>query len=237
MPRKASAPAPAPRPARTSLFSRTPVVIAILATMLVCAAYLWIAQPVPPASLSVERSNTEAPSGDVVARVSRFIVTNPSEEPQVFAVSDPSAFAWSQPGIGQVQTGDKVLIWSDKMVVYSPTLDKIVAVVPTSVDSAPSPQAAKEAPLEASATVEVRNGSGVAGAAARLKKTLTDAGLTVSGVGDAATRPSGTVVVDLSGGTVPNALAASIKAADGFSGELPAGEPTSKASILIIIGR
>lgn len=224
---------------RTPFFSKPPVLIAILGTMLVSALYLWIAQPVPSTPPAVYTPPTgqnqapEAPSGDQedpVTRVSRMIVVNPAENPQVFTVSDAAAFQAEQPQAGAVESGDKVISWSDKTVVYSPSKDMIIAVYPTPPPVPPTP--------EADATVEIRNGSGVAGGAARMRNAMMDGGLAISRIGDAAVRRTeGTIVIDLSGGTKPNALSKTLELSGGTVGDLPEGEPTSEASILVIIGQ
>jgi hypothetical protein len=223
---------------RSPFFTRPPVVIAILGTMLLCGLYLWVAQPTPtetPAPQPYqanqgEQPNTETQTEDAVARVSGMILVNTDENPQVFTVSDAGAFREQTPQAGPVQEGDKVIAWTDKTVVYSPMEDKIIAVYPTVPPAPPTP--------ESDATVEIRNASGVAGAAAKLKKSLTDAGLAVSAVGDAATRQVGTMIIDLSNGAFPNALAKLSSLSVGeVTSALPAGEPTSDAKILILIGK
>ena len=55
-------------------------------------------------------------------------------------------------------------------------------------------------------TVEVRNGSGITGLAAKLRDKLKEAGFTVSRIGDARVRVDTTVVIDLTDGQAPNAL-------------------------------
>jgi hypothetical protein len=159
-----------------------------------------------------------------------MMLVNQDENPQIFTVSDAGTFRAQTPQAGPVQDGDKVISWTDKTVVYSPSEDKIIAVYPTVPPEPPAP--------EADATVEIRNASGVAGAGARLKKSLTEAGIAVSKVGDAATRQVGTMIIDLSNGAVPNALAKLAALSVGTSASaLPSGEPTSDAKILILIGK
>jgi hypothetical protein len=256
MPRKASVAAPAPtRPVikpRVPFFSQPPVVMAVLISMVVFTLWLWMTgvTPVPTIATSIPYASvlpTRAQS--VTERVNRFIVTNPNEAPQVFTVSDPASFNGRLPlpsGLAILQ-GDKVLIWADKTVVYSPSLDKLVAVFPTAPGQSygqpdqTAPETPTAAPVdhtpEQAATIEIRNGSGVNGAAARMRTTLKGAGLTVLGVGDAKTKPQGTIVVDLSQGKYPNALEKTITTIGGTSAGMPLGEPSSDASILVIIGK
>ena len=86
-------------------------------------------------------------------------------------------------------------------------------------------------------TVEVRNGSGITGLAAKLRDKLKEAGFTVSRIGDARVRVDTTVVIDLTDGQAPNALSKLTELAEGSAGLAPEGEPASQADILIIIGK
>jgi hypothetical protein len=217
-------------------FAKPPILAAILLTMAVSAVYLWFMQPMADTEYAQNHANNSEnsaqntapqPPESAVERVSQMVVTL-DEEPQLYTVTDLTAFQEQNPAVSGVELGDKVVMWSDKTVVYSPHRDKIVAIYPTPAPVPPSP--------EIDATIEVRNGSGVAGAAGRLKKTLQDAGLSVKRVGDAAGRYTGTVVVDLSSGVMPAAFAETLKQTGGAAGELPEGEPASDASILVIIG-
>src|SRR3989344_4234027 len=217
-------------------FAKPPVMIAILLTMAVSAVYLWFTQPVSDTPDSTNdrqyaenypANTVSTPPEGLVERISRMVVTS-QEEPQLFTITDLPEFMIEHPQALDLELGDKVVMWSDKTVIYSPHREKIVTIYPTLPPVPPSP--------EIDATVEIRNGSGIPGAAGRLKKTIQDAGLSVKLVGDAAGRYTGTVVVDLSNGTMPAALAEAVKQSGGVIGELPSDEPTSEASILVIIG-
>lgn len=220
---------------RTPFFARPPIMIGILVTMVVSAAYLWVSQPsygpqsgLQPYRASSPQVNQPEMPVSVIDQVSEMIVTN-GEKPELYSVTDLPAFLSEHPEAIAVEEGDKVLVWADKTVVFSPSKHKIVAVYPTKPPAPPEP--------ELGATVEIRNGSGVNGAAARLKKTVTDGGLIVSTVTDAKTRREGTIVVDMSNGMTPNALSKTIELTGGILGPLPEGEVSSNSSILVIIGR
>lgn len=258
MPRRTStaAKAAAHRPSVTikphePFFAKPPVVAGVLAVMAVSAVYLWISQPEPTAPYLIQTTWTSKNSQNIkqgsehaVKRVSELMVV-PAGKPSVYTVTDSQAFQSQSGLLGEVELGDKVLVWPTLVVVYSPLRDRISGVMPGSsltfagktLDSeAPPVTNAGSTEPEEGSTIEIRNGSGVNGAASRLRTSLTSQGLTVSRIGDAGTRPTGTVIVDLSGGKVPNALSRVVNLTDGTVSELPPGEPTSNASVLIIIG-
>lgn len=219
--------------------------------MAVSAVYLWISQPEPTspyliqATWSSKNAQNVKKSGEEAARRVAQLMVVPAEKPAVYTVTDSQAFQSQSGLLGEVELGDKVLVWADLVVIYSPLKDRISGVMPGSalsfagkvLDTEAPPATEGSTEPEEGSTVEIRNGSGVNGAAARLRTELTAQSLTVSRVGDAATRPTGTVVVDLSGGKVPNALARVVNLTDGVVSELPPGEPASTASVLVIIGR
>ncbi|OGL74448.1 hypothetical protein A3E39_04120 [Candidatus Uhrbacteria bacterium RIFCSPHIGHO2_12_FULL_60_25] len=228
-------------PASTQRFFGQPVVIlAVVAAMAVAAVYLWITQPKPPSAPPTAETSPEVKRqvDDIVARVAELITVNPNEKPYVAMVSDIEAVRQANPVFYRdAEEGDKVLIWSDKAVIYSPSKDKLVAVVTAQASGIPTaPQSATSTMAAEDATIEIRNGSGVAGAAGRLRTTLTDAGLTVSKIGDARTRPEQTLVIDLSSGKAPVTVQKTLELTGGAAGTVPDGEPGSSAGILVIIG-
>lgn len=212
--------------------------------MLLSALYLWMtgstpntySNDQPVTRVSGEPEAVSAPT-DVTERVSQLIFTNSEEKPTIFTVSDPAAFVNTLPAGSEVSEGDKVLVWSDKTVVYSPSKDMLVAVYPTNSLNTQITTPPVPAESEAEATIEIRNGSGVPGAASRLKQVMTEQGLQVVRIGDARVRVSETLVVDGSEGKVPNALQEALTVSEGTLGALPEGEPASTASILVIIGQ
>ncbi len=232
---------------RQPFFSRPSTVLTVLGLMVIAAVYLWITQPsVLPLPSFIERENTgsyektaqlkQKNDENIVAKVSRIIQVSP-EPPQIYTVSDVEVFRAQNPAYQNAEQGDRVLIWADQTIVYSPSKNKIIAVVSTeSGYSGPVADLPAEEVTE-EATVEIRNGSGVAGAAARMRNALIEQEITVLRIGDAAIRRTGTIVVDLTDGNAPKALEAAISASSGTIASMPLGEPASDASILIIIGQ
>lgn len=240
---KAESPVESSAPSRHEpLFSRPPVILAILGTMIVCAVYLWVVQPkAAPQAGHQEYKEGQEGSLDTISglvdRVASLIVVKEDETPTVYSVHNVDEFTQAWPMATGVKEGDKVLEWSDKTVVYSPTEGKIVAVLPA-LSHENTPKEEEPVVAEEGVTIEIRNGSGVAGAASRLQADLRGKGFTVSRIGDARTRIStgGSIVVDLTNGGTPNALKLLTEAMGGTVAPLPEGEPTSDEDFLIIIG-
>lgn len=239
-PSKKSTPVPT-SPKR--FFAQPAVILAVVAAMAIGAIYLWITQPTsqvpaqPPTAATSPEVKRQV--DDIIARVAQLITVNPNEKPYVAVISDLEAVQKANPIFYRdAEKGDNVLIWSDKAVIYSSTKDKLVAVATAQTPGAPTmPGSGTSTSAIEDVTIEIRNGSGVAGAAGRLRTTLKDAGLTVSKIGDARTRPDETVIIDLTGGKAPTTIQKINTLVSGVSGPTPEGEPSSTAGILIIIGK
>jgi hypothetical protein len=246
-------PSPSPskmRPApKKPFFGKPAVIVTILALMAVCAVFLWVRQLWTPPAQPLTSDNSPKIKQEVqstIARVAELVPIKTDERPYVGVITDVDLVKQANPFYKDAEQGDKVLIWSDRAVVYSPSKDKIVAmVVATPANAQPAPAPTIEQPTSTTpvstaletVTVEIRNASGVAGLAGKLKATLVSDGITVSKIGDAKVKLDNTVIVDLSQGKAPNALAKVSSVSGGTAAALPEGEPTSKADILILIGK
>lgn len=133
-------------------------------------------------------ADTQTPStmGDkdldgLVQRVARHIAVNTEENPSIATVEDPDALRVQNAQFYALASkGDRLLVWSDKAVLYSMSQDKILAVL--MIQKAPevptTPTTSTAAVPEAAPTVEVRNGSGTAGLGRTLSTELKTAGMT-----------------------------------------------------------
>jgi hypothetical protein len=89
-----------------------------------------------------------------VRAVSKHILL-PNEKPSLATVKDPSQV--KEAFLKQAKTGDKVLVYSEagKIIIYRPSLNRIVAVGNVTIDTAL---------IEAKgARIVIRNGSNIAG--------------------------------------------------------------------------
>jgi hypothetical protein len=90
---------------------------------------------------------TSAGDEEVVARVASHFVL-PEEQPKVVTITDADTLKIEQPFFAKAKNGDKLLVYSQKVILYSPVLDKIVEiaqikpeVIKTSDMQEPSPPA------------------------------------------------------------------------------------------------
>ncbi|MEO5928186.1 MAG: LytR C-terminal domain-containing protein [Patescibacteria group bacterium] len=173
------------RPAnRPPAFAFIVVVVVVLA-----AAALAVHNMFVPSSRSMAgqeaKTTGDAQLDNLVQRVSRHIFVNTTENPSIATVEDPDALRLQNAQFyANASKGDRLLVWSDKAVLYSPGQDKIMAVLmieKPAVELTPQPtaEATTTSQLPESApSVEVRNGSGVAGLGRTLSDDVKAAGMT-----------------------------------------------------------
>lgn len=198
---------------------------------------------------------TDAQVDMVVARISKFMVVPESERPSVVVLKDTAALAQQQAFYKDAKDGDILVVYSTRAIIYDAKTNKLVGVSPIQQNTAtpvptpdttasgsaqltPSPTATPPAPE--SINLEVRNGTSTPGLAGKTASELDAkyAWITKPKAADAKGAFKTTVIVDLSGGKKPGALAAletyfEVKAVT----ELPKGEATSTADILVIVGK
>lgn len=186
---------------------------------------------------NVQQEQAKKENAELIAKLGRHMILPTDEEPVIATVTDAAALAKEQPFYQNTKNGDKVIVYTKakKAIIYSPTDDKIVNVGPVYIDE--TKQAAAQ---DQKISVEVRNGTTVAGAANTLADQLrTNAAYQVEKVAAAANKNyEKTIIVDLSGGqktVLVNALAQQFNAQ--VVTALPAGEAETKAEVLIIIGK
>ena len=190
-----------------------------------------------------------APQSDtsaVIQKVSRHILVNQDEEPTIATVQDPESLRQTNPDFYKnASVGDRLLIWSDKAVLYSEATDRIVAVLPVSFTpppeepSAAATTTAQEAERLDIASIEIRNGTRTPGLAKKLADTMTAAGFKVLKARDAITKGYGkTTLFDKSVSTSTEFLIPRIQnvLGDNVSYVTSTKETGITGDILIIIG-
>lgn len=197
----------------------------------------WILTPAKPKAPAPGNANDVA---QVVAEVARHLVVNHQETPTIATVQDPVALRTQNPVFYRdAQVGDRLLIWSDQAVLYSPSRDVILSVLPVSqaqpnqANTTPSTTVASE-----KATIEVRNGSGVPGLGKTLADKLTAAGFTVLPTSNAKSQSyATTIIVKATDKPLPQTLATLETLIHAPIQTLPAGELKAKGDVLIIVGK
>ncbi len=182
----------------------SPLAIGVIILVVITAAVLKVKDvfseklPTPAATTDVRK--TPSTTQELIEAVSRHLSINTSEQPTVATVQDVETLKKQNPSFYQeAQNGDRVLVWSDKVVLYSTSRDVILAVIPlnpavatttdaTMTTSTPAvatstavipPDEAREGYME-SPTIEVRNGSGTPGLGKTAATKLKDDGLDVT---------------------------------------------------------
>lgn len=169
----------------------------------------------------------------VVEAVGKLIILPTDQQPTVATIQDAAALAKEQPFFDGAENGDKLLLFSDKAIIYSVKNDKLVNVGPVYNQDG---QAAKPAEnLTNKLTVDVRNGSEKVGVGRVLADDLISKGLCqIKEVTNAVkTSYPKTILVNLTNKDV-SALEKElgVKAVK----KLPEGEAPSAADALIIVG-
>jgi hypothetical protein len=201
------------------------------------------------ANISASVKLTDAQVQAVVERVGKFMVIPTDEKPSVAVLKDTDALAQQQSFYRGAKDGDILVIYSSRAIIYDPVANKLVSVSPiqAAASASPSPIASGSATITPSAspaapekvTVDVRNGTATAGLASSTANTLKkNSWVTIGAVGDAKGSFAKTVLVDLTNGKKPNAVAALAEVLKVTAvTAIPTGESTSTADILVIVGK
>lgn len=167
---------------------------------------------------------------DVTDKLGKLTIL-PQENPVVATILDAEYLATQSAFYHDAKNGDKLVVYpqAQKAYIYSPAQNIIVNAGPLIVNQDQSTRPVR---------FEVRNGSSVAGAAARMKAQLEEKNQLVSALSDASKQDyTQTLLVTINPGLQDAAL-------DEFAQEigarvvreLPEGEAASEADILVIVG-
>lgn len=131
----------------------------------------------------------------VVDKVSSILFSQSNERPLVVTIVNIDELQDKDPVFyKEAQNGDKILIWSEKIALYSSAADKLIAVLPRALwdqqntEAATSSQPVKPLTVEEKATITVRNGTTDTGTAQKIADLLVQSGLNVTKIGDAKSR-------------------------------------------------
>ncbi|MCE9585752.1 LytR C-terminal domain-containing protein [Candidatus Uhrbacteria bacterium] len=174
-----------------------------------------------------------------IERVRSLTVTTADEFPTVATIQNISILRPQNPTLYRdAENGDKLLVWSDKVVVYSANKDRLLVVMPINIPPTVSaPVAAATVTEEPTVTLEVRNGSATLGVARVLSEKLKGEGFKTLAPGDAKNKLyASTVIYNATGKTIPNTLEKLVASTGGTVVDSLEGERESKADLLIIVG-
>ena len=189
------------------------------------------AAPAAPAQASTEEVR------DLVAQVAKHIMVKTEENPTIATVEDPDALRVQNAIFYQdAKKGDRLFIWTDKAVLYSPETDRILSVLPINYPASPATTQTTKPDLSAS-TVEIRNGSGIAGLGKSFGENIKQMGINMSVTGNAKVPTYGhTIIVKRSDDVQNELLELLASLTKGTVVELPAGESAPKGDVLVIVG-
>lgn len=139
----------------------------------------------------------------LISSVSNLILINNDEEPTIATVQDADSLRISNPSFYKdAENGDRLLVWSDKAVLYSTKMNKLLAVMPifgnttntlnvtaTSTSWTASTTVMATSTIQAeNAVVDVRNGTSVAGRAKLMANLIKAQNIKTGVIGDAINR-------------------------------------------------
>lgn len=181
----------------------------------------------------------------LIADIRKHIVIDSEETPAVATVQDAALLRTQNPSFYKdVTNGDRLLIWSDKAVLYSPSKDVLLAVMPISVPAAtsssapttPTPTATSTIQAEA-AVIEVRNGSDIPGRGKTMVEKLKAGGLTVLPATDAEVKTyTKTIIIRANDKPLPLTLQALVSLTGAEVVEPPPAETGLKGDFLVVVG-
>ncbi len=162
-----------------------------------------------------------------------MVVIGDTEPPAVASVTDVDLLRQQSPLFyREAENGDRLLIWRDKIVLYSTTRNRVLAVQPVDDDIVPTEtEASEEQP-----TLLVRNGSGRPGFAADITDRLAAEGFQMQEPGNAAQAYQATLIVVAEGKSFPQSVARLREMLGAEIAVLPAEESATDADILILLG-
>ena len=189
----------------------------------------------------------KAEANQLVAELSKVMSLPIDEEPVVGTIKDVDNLVKTQKFFVGAQNGDKIIIYKDKAIIYRQETKKIINVGPVYIDT--NNEAITDNDTFTTSTidditsstdkisVEVRNGSGLTGAASDFGSEIDRLeGYRLDKVGDAATTSySGILIVNLSAKNLESLLAKVPNAQ--VVDNLPENEKKSQDDVVVIIGK
>lgn len=176
----------------------------------------------------------------LIEQVSRHMMVNSQEVPSVATIEDAATLrAKNSVFYRDAQNGDRLLIYSDKAILFSPSRDLVLNVMPVFVSA---PQGGATAPSAAAtnevALIEVRNGSGINGQGKATATKLREGGLSVLPPVDAQvkTRYAETLIYVNSASTLTQTVAKIQELTGGKVVASLEGEGALSGDVVVIIG-
>jgi len=233
------------------------LILAVIIVIFLIAGFAWVyhsysqaakrAQNYTNSVLDKQKTDAQNELQIMIDKIGKHILLPTGETPALATVMNAGTLSKDQPFYKDAQNGDKVLVYftAKKAFLYDPNRDIIINVGPLILDNTkttipvPQPVVSTSTTSSAPLSIEILNGSSVAGVAATLANQLkTNPLFKVLDSKKAVNRNyQTTVLVDLTKGTKANLISSlakqlGVKAVT----STPAGETPSKADALVIVG-
>lgn len=186
------------------------------------------------AQLSGSGQTAQNENVSLAEKVARHVQV-PAGDPKITTVSDAESLKKSQPVYASVQNGDIVLTYSTVEVVYNSQTDRVLYI--RSLNSSSTAVSGTEnRAVQGILALDIRNGSGVVGAAARTAETFKGvSSYQVKNIANAAKNTyNTTILINITGKDVSGLEKQFSTTA---MKELPVGEAASSADVVIIVGK
>lgn len=214
--------------------NKKPAILLIIVALLLVAGYLAYSKYYKKVDIQEqgqEMSQKEIDS--LLGKVGELIFLPEGVQPAIATVNDAEALMQEQKFFLGAKNGDKILIYKDKALLYDPVAHMLINVGPVIGGEETSSPLSDDVSVEMATNLDIRNGSGVSGAANELAAGFGE-GYEIIQTVDAAAEYENTILVSLTGkdaSSLENKLG--VKAVD----TLPEGEKLSIADFVIIIGK
>lgn len=174
----------------------------------------------------------------LLTQVKKHMVLPEKEKPTIATVTDVNALKKNQPFFEKAQNGDKVIVYvqARKAIIYSPQKDVIVNVGAVAVEETGNTANGDQT---SSVNVEIRNGTATSGLARTVGNALAaDKRYKITAISDSAKKDyEKTIIVDFGKSDNPSTIATLAQALSAqVVKQLPEGEKSSNAEVLIIVG-
>lgn len=218
------------------------LLITLFIVLLLLLGYLLSENQRYREKLQTASKTATPPSADtksLLEKVGKLIVLPQGEEPTIATVTDVERLKSNQPFFAQAKNGDKVLIYSNKAILYDPVADKIVEVA--TINFGTSGTATTSTTVTAqpqSWRFVLRNGTQTVGLTktyeAKLKKALPEAEV-IAKENAKKQDYEKSIIVNVKGDRVDKGKELA-KLLNLTVEPLPGGEPKPDADFLIILG-
>ncbi|MBU2566938.1 LytR C-terminal domain-containing protein [Patescibacteria group bacterium] len=236
------------------------IYLAIIVVVIITAVVLMVMNKFKPQQAQQKQENQQqmaiSDTDKLILRVGELIATKADEQPTVATVQDAELLKVDNPEFYRdAVNGDRLLIWSDKAVLYSTSQDRLLAVMPisqpettdtpTSTEMITGNATTTEMDISAllseeGAIIQVRNGTRVAGMAKKMSDYLKAHDLPVAVVSDAVMKDYATTTIYRLTTEPPmqatDQALKNVLGVEGISTDLPKEETTSGGDYVVIIG-